>query len=169
MAPRTADESWRLAGCGVRCKAVRVTFPGRRFTEAVPIHDPHHHEAYGEAVLLRRYSLIAGRVIRTGALTIDGFDGTFTVDGEVIRMTPNEAKILGFLATNIGALCHPAAITRAVWGPDYFEPRHGGTDASQYHVLRANVSRLRKKLGTARRLLVTDIGRGYRLIEEAAP
>lgn len=168
--PRLTDDSWRLAGCGERCRIFWVSAAGRAYPEQMVSHDPHHHEAYGENVLARRYAMLHDRTVRTGDLELDGPRGETRVAGRATPLTPREAGILFYLGSKLDLLCYQEEILNAVWGPEYAgEVRiYGGKAvATDSHLLRVNMARLRAKLGTAARLVETVIGRGYRLRAES--
>lgn len=167
--PRVHDDAtWRLPGCGERCRGVRVVYPGRNWAETVPLHDPNHHEAYGEAVLARQFAPERGLLVRTGPLVLNGATGSVTVLGEETALTPREAGILFFLASRLGQLCPIVEILGMVWGPEYLPndlaaDRRRSLVPAEAHLLRVNLARLRPKLGVARHLIVTFAGRGYML------
>ena len=83
-----------------------------------------------------------------------------TVDGVALVLSPREYDLLALLARNAGRVLTHRQVLTAVWGAAH------GQDV-QY--LRVYVGRLRQKLGLAgARLLTTEPGVGYRLLEASA-
>jgi two-component system KDP operon response regulator KdpE len=95
--------------------------------------------------------------IQAGEVTIDLDAKLVTRQGEPVRLTRTEYRLLEVLATNAGRLCTHRFLLEQVWGPGYEEE-------SQY--LRVYVANLRKKLDdpAAPQLLRTEPGMGYRFI-----
>jgi two-component system, OmpR family, KDP operon response regulator KdpE len=109
--------------------------------------------------VLRRSAPDAGPVLEVGDLRIDVAERLVTRGGERIRLTPHEFDLLRVLARNRGKLLTHRMLLREVWGPAY---------GSEAHYLHVYVSHLRAKIEAdpARpRLLVTEPGAGYRLVE----
>ena len=100
------------------------------------------------------------RVITAGEVTIDLDAKLVTRNGEAVRLTPTEYRLLETLATNAGRLCTHRFLLERVWGPGY-------GDESQY--LRVYMANLRKKLDdpAAPQLLLTEPGMGYRFVTPA--
>jgi two-component system KDP operon response regulator KdpE len=96
------------------------------------------------------------RVLRFGSLEIDlGLD-LVTLNGEQLRLTPLEYKLLSTMATNPGKLLTHRVLLQRVWGPGY---------GSESHYLRVFIRQLRQKLdddATRPRYIVTEPGLGYR-------
>jgi len=74
------------------------------------------------------------------------------VDGAAIELATREAALLSVLAERPGAVVSKATLAHRVWGP--------GQDT---HAVEVAVNRLRARLGSPGRHLVTVRGRGYRL------
>lgn len=170
--PTRIDQSWRMDGCGVRCRITVSTFPGRRYPERLAVHDPLHHEAYGQHVLAIGYGLLPRTSTRTGELLIDTERAVVSVAGREIAVTPIELGMLAYLAAHLGQLCTQTDVLRAVWGENYVPqaaPMIGGkTRNAEFHLLRVNLARLRAKLGPAGRLIETRRAVGYVLVSEPA-
>lgn len=168
--PRTIEEeSWRTPGCGERCTLRLVRLPGRSYSEGLVCHDPLDHEAYGQGAIGRAYRVLDGATIRTGRLLLDGATGRALVDGRAVGLGPIETRFLFYLAQNLGRLCFQAELLHAVWGPEYATETPARWDPKtmlESHLLRVNVSRVRRKLGEAADLLETVTGRGYLLRAE---
>jgi len=98
-------------------------------------------------------------VIEIGALRIDLDRREVTKDGNPVKLTPIEFRLLAYLARHAGRVVTHAQILREVWG--------GSSSALPHHV-RVHMADLRAKIedDPARpRLLTTELGVGYRLRE----
>ena len=98
--------------------------------------------------------------IRIGGLDIDIIKRTVAVDGEEIHFTPIEYKILLLLAQNAGKVLTIRSICREVWGPY--------TD--EQNALRVNMANIRRKIEVnpaEPQYILTEVGVGYRMSEEA--
>lgn len=97
-----------------------------------------------------------------GDLRIDPVERRVERQGRVIALLPREYALLLHLARSAGRCVAREELLAAVWGLR-FDP---GTNVVEVHV-----SRLRAKLdrGFAAPMLVTDKGRGYRLVARADP
>ena len=108
---------------------------------------------------LRRAAPVGEPVLEVGPIRIDLDAHSVTVDGEPVHLTPHEFSILRVLAQHPGKLLTHRTILREVWGPAY------GDESNYLHVY---VSQLRRKIEAdpARpRLLLTEPGAGYRLVD----
>jgi two-component system KDP operon response regulator KdpE len=95
-------------------------------------------------------------VLRFGPLELDLAREQVQLDGEPLRLTPIEYKLLTTMATNAGKLLTHRFLLQRVWGPSY------GTES---HYLRVFIRQLRRKLGddpSKPRYIVTEAGLGYR-------
>jgi two-component system KDP operon response regulator KdpE len=95
-------------------------------------------------------------VLRFGELEIDLGRDLVKLDGEPMRLTPIEYKLLSALASNPGKLLTHRWLLQRVWGPGY---------GSESHYLRVFIRQLRQKLGddpAHPRYVVTEPGLGYR-------
>ena len=96
-------------------------------------------------------------VITTEAFTLDFADHRAERDGQEIRLTPTEWRLLGALAQTPGRLVPHAELLRAAWGPAY---------GRESNYLRVYANQLRRKLEpdpSRPRYLITEPGIGYRL------
>jgi two-component system OmpR family response regulator len=94
-----------------------------------------------------------GAVLAVGDLTLDADSHLVTREGEPVRLSPTEFRLLHFLMLNAGRVVGRAAILDQVWHYDF------GGDTS---IVDTYVSYLRRKLDTGRRRhLVTVHGVGY--------
>ena len=90
-------------------------------------------------------------------LQVDLGSRRVTVDGTEISLTPTEYDILRLLVTHAGKVLTHGQILKQVWGIAYLE---------QPHVLRVNISNLRRKIEpdpSRPRHIITEPGVGYRL------
>jgi DNA-binding response OmpR family regulator len=99
----------------------------------------------------------------TGDLALNFEKREVTKNGQPIKMTPTEYKLLFLLARNAGRIVPFETLLDKVWGPEYRE---------QLDYLKTYMSRLRKKLETNPenpQYLVTERSMGYRLLKIASP
>ena len=92
-------------------------------------------------------------------LTIDFSRHRVTLGGDEVDLTATEYRLLSYLAHNAGRLVTPDQILEAVWGEEY---------AGEYHLLRVNIGRLRRKLNDDSkdpRFIVTKINIGYMFLK----
>ncbi len=95
-------------------------------------------------------------VVEAGPLRVDLQRREVTVGGREAHLTPIEFRLLALLARHAGKVLTHRQILREVWGPN----------ATEAHYVRVHMAELRKKIEAdpARpRLLVTEVGVGYRL------
>lgn len=96
----------------------------------------------------------------SGALCLDFESRVVALDGEEVRLTPIEYKLLALLAQHAGKVLTHKFLLTEVWGPGYEDSTH---------TLRVHMASLRQKLekDAARpRLIRTETGVGYRLLTE---
>ena len=97
---------------------------------------------------------------RAKGLEIDFFKRSITVEGQAVHLTPIEYKIVAFLAQNSGKVMTYSAVMNNVWGP-YAE--------SDNKILRVNMANIRRKLekNPAQPVYIfTEVGVGYRMVDE---
>jgi two-component system KDP operon response regulator KdpE len=100
-------------------------------------------------------------VVQAGSLVIDLAARTVSVDGARVQLSPKEYRLLQVLAQHAGNVVAHQHLLKAVWGV-----RH----AQDAHYLRIFVRKLRQKIEkdpTQPRILVTELGVGYRLVQDA--
>ena len=98
-------------------------------------------------------------IYTNGKLTIDYAAGCAYLDGEELKTTPIEYKLLCLLAKNTGKVLTYTYITQNIWG------RNWDNDIAS---LRVYMTTLRKKLESAKdspRYIQTHIGIGYRMLK----
>lgn len=82
------------------------------------------------------------------------------LDDNEVHLTPMEFKILALLVKNSGKVLTHSYILKEVWG-DYLE-----TDAQSLRVFMANIRRKLEKDPTNPRYIITEVGIGYRFVDE---
>jgi two-component system KDP operon response regulator KdpE len=98
-------------------------------------------------------------VYTIGGLCVDAVKLRVTIDGKEVHVTPIEFRILELLAQNRGRVLTHDMIQRKVWGQYGIENQ----------ALRVNMANIRRKIETnpaEPRYILTEIGVGYRLVEE---
>lgn len=122
---------------------------------------PFHFEELKARIrsLLRRQTTIKNAVIETSGISFDTTKRTFTIDGEILRLTAKEAGILEYLFFNLGRYVTTEELMEHVWNDevDLFS-----------NVVRVHMSALRKKLKArlGKNIIRNEIGKGYIIDEE---
>jgi len=112
-------------------------------------------------VALRHHGLSLESGVTTlqmGAVRIDLEQRTVEREGQPVRLTATEWRLLEMLARNAGRLLTPRQLLREVWGPGHSE---------QGHYLRIYMRQLRLKLEedpAHPQFLITETWAGYRLL-----
>ena len=131
--------------------------------------DDYLTKPFGAAELLARIK-VALRHARQGkdtpsdqfqsnGLRVDREKRIVTVDGQEVRLTPTEYKLLSTLVKQAGKVVTHGQLLREVWGK---------RSSDQGHYLRIYMQHLRQKLGDDAlnpRFIMTETGVGYRLKE----
>jgi len=94
-----------------------------------------------------------------GELVIDYARRIVSMDGEEIHLTPIEYKIIVFLSTHLGKVMTYDSIMKEIWGPY----------SNERQALRVNMANIRRKLEKnpgEPKYIVTEVGVGYRMVEE---
>lgn len=113
------------------------------------------------AALRRMARPASDPVITARDLVVDLHRRRVTMQGEEVQLTPTEYDLLRVLASHAGRVITHRQLLRQVWGEGY---------EGQVHLLRVNVSNLRRKLEpepTRPRYIVTEPGVGYRFQDES--
>jgi two-component system, OmpR family, KDP operon response regulator KdpE len=100
---------------------------------------------------------------RTGQLEVDLAARVVKFKGNEVRLTATEYALLRLFIQHAGKVLTHRHILREVWGPNAVE---------QTHYLRVYIAHLREKLETEPskpRLILTEPGVGYRLLEDPQP
>lgn len=160
------ERTFRGPGCSDSCQVVKAFMPGVLGRSELLLHEPEAHERYG--LLLGSHGDGVADTVETGLLSVNLATFDVSVDGQPVSLTATETKVTLYLARRVGQTCSRDEVVTAVWGS---HARLGRSEDS--HLLGVNVCRLRHKLGPAGALIVTMVGRGYRLLSvapgEAAP
>lgn len=127
--------------------------------------DDYLTKPFGAGELMARIRVVLRRaskpeiesVFTSDDLTVDLTRRVVTVSGQEIVLTPTEYDILHALVQYAGRVLTHRQLLRMVWGVAY---------ESETHLLRVNVSNLRRKIErdpTAPQHIITEPGVGYRL------
>lgn len=100
------------------------------------------------------------RSILIDGLFIDYEKHRITIDGEDIHLTPIEFKLLELLSQHAGSVLTYRFIINEIWGG------YGDSDTQSLRVFMANIRRKIEKNSTQPRYLITEVGIGYRLVDE---
>jgi len=95
----------------------------------------------------------------SGKLAVDFARNEVTVDGEPVKLTSTEYKLLYHLIRNEGRLLSHENLLTKVWGESYQEARD---------LLRVHIQHLRQKLrddGESASIIVTEHGMGYKFLK----
>lgn len=115
-------------------------------------------EARIRAALRRATKQESEPVFVAGDLMVDLTEHIVRVRGTLVQLTPTEFSLLKVLITNANRLLTHRQLVREIWGGAYYE--------DVQHLLRVNVSNLRRKLEeypAHPSYIVTEPGVGYRL------
>lgn len=99
-----------------------------------------------------------GGIYKSGDLVIDYDKRLVTIEGEIVKLTPIEYKIIVLLSLNAGAVMTHEFLSKEIWGPHI----------NKNDALRVNVANLRRKIekNTSNpKYILTEMGVGYRMIE----
>ena len=110
-----------------------------------------------QVVLRRSQKLTPEPLFSDGDLTVDLAHRRVTAQGIDIQLTPTEYDLLRLLVSHAGKVLTHSQILKHIWGLTYLE---------QPHVLRVNISNLRRKIEanpSRPRHIITEPGVGYRL------
>jgi two-component system, OmpR family, response regulator VicR len=114
-------------------------------------------KAHNRRAELDREVVQTPAVLEVGPLLLDSAERTVRIDGELLRLTGNEFRLLNYLMRNKESVISTAALAKRVSGYD---------DAPAREVVRVTVHRLRRKLrddGPQRRFIHTVPGVGFKL------
>ena len=103
---------------------------------------------------------LPNHAVKIGELEIDYNKRVVTLAGQNIHLTPIEYKIVVLLSQNAGKVLTHDFIIREIWGPY----------ANESHTLRVNMANIRRKVEKnpgEPKYILTEIGVGYRMVEEA--
>lgn len=100
-------------------------------------------------------------IVTSGPLAVDLAARTVLIDGARIQLSPKEYRLLQVLAQHQGSVVTHQHLLKEVWGI---------TRAHDSHYLRIFIRKLRRKIEqdpTKPRILLTELGVGYRLAQSA--
>lgn len=109
------------------------------------------------------YRESAGRhqaVAEVGGLKIDLDRRLVFLEGAEVHLTPMEYSLLAMLFQNIGKVLTTGALIRELYGPGY------GNDTQALRTLMAGLRRKVEANPAKPRYILTEIGVGYRLVDE---
>jgi two-component system OmpR family response regulator len=158
----TVLERWRAAG---RDFPVLILTARDRWSEKVAGFDagaddyltkPFHSEELLARLraLLRRAAGHATPALECGDLRLDTRAARVSVDGEPIKLTSHEYKVLAYMMHHQGRVIPRTELVEHIYDQDF------DRDSNTIEVF---IGRLRKKIGQDR--IVTERGLGYRLVE----
>ena len=102
----------------------------------------------------------AQNILQVGGLQIDLDKRLVYVDGEETHVTPMEYNLLTLFFKNIGKVLTTKHILNEIWGVAY------GSDTQALRALMAGLRRKIEKNPAKPRYILTEIGVGYRLVDE---
>ena len=109
--------------------------------------------------LIRRARRMASSELRCGAIALDSARRRVTVDGQPVKLTGHEFRVLSYLMHHRGRVVSQSELTEHIYAIN------ADRDSNTVEVF---VARLRRKLGTG--VIETVRGLGYRVaVEEATP
>ncbi len=109
------------------------------------------------AALRRTTQPSVGPIFAVGELRVDLTARAVKIAQQEIDLTPNEYELLRVMVMSAGKVVTHRQLLWEVWGPGHEE---------EMHILRVNISNLRRKLEpdpTRPRFIITEPGAGYRL------
>ena len=113
-------------------------------------------------VAQRRITIVEGKpgdsVFHNGKLTVDYAAGCASLNGEELKLTPTEYKLLCLLAKDAGKVLTHTYLTNKIWGSAW---------ESDMASLRVHMATLRKKIekDSDTQYIQTHIGIGYRMLK----
>ncbi len=93
-------------------------------------------------------------------LVVDYDKHKVTVDGDEVHLTPIEFKLIELLSCHAGKVLTHKFIINEIWGG------YGESDTQSLRVFMASVRRKIEKDSAQPRYLITEVGVGYRLVDE---
>jgi two-component system, OmpR family, KDP operon response regulator KdpE len=115
--------------------------------------------------VLRRYQPDVGKatMVQTGPVTLDLVTNEVTLNGQYLKLTRQEHRLLKVLALHLGSVITHNQLIQDVWGDD---------SPNNIRYLRTLVRQLRQKLEmdpSKPKLLISESGIGYRLKRTPIP
>ncbi len=115
--------------------------------------------ALRRSTVLKREESAQGLIFKVGELQIDYDRRKVTLAGEAVHLTPIEYRMLTLLSANAGRVLTHAYLLKEIWGPY----------VKDHQLLRVNMANIRRKIEKEPadpHYILTEIGVGYRIIEE---
>src|SRR5262245_8944297 len=106
---------------------------------------------------VRRQTDHASAVLEVGDLRLNSATGQVTVNGQPVKLTAYQYKVLDYLMHHAGRIVSRTELTEKIYAQDHER------DSNTIEVF---IGILRRKIGTDR--IITEKGLGYRLIDPAA-
>ena len=100
------------------------------------------------------------KVIEIGDLKIDDDKRRVTIRDEIIHLTPTEYKLLALLARHHGKVLTHRFIINDIWGATAID------DTQSLRVCMGNIRRKLEEDTAQPRYILTEVGVGYRLVDE---
>lgn len=97
---------------------------------------------------------------QVGGLRLDIQKRAVSLEGRILHLTPMEYRLLTLLFKNMGRVLTTTYIIREIWGEGY------GRDTQALRALMAALRRKIEKTPAKPRYIITEIGVGYRLVDE---
>ena len=110
--------------------------------------------------LYKQGNHVAQTALTVGGLQMDLEKRLVHLDGAELHLTPMEYSLLSLLFKNTGKVLTSSNIIREIWGVGY------GTDTQALRALMAALRRKIEKNPAKPRYIMTNIGIGYRLVDE---
>lgn len=110
--------------------------------------------------LYRQGSRIPKTNLSVGGLLIDLDKRLVFLDGSELHLSPMEYNLLSLFFKNIGKVLTTGYIIKEIWGVGY------GTDTQALRALMAGLRRKIEKVPAKPRYIKTEVGVGYRLVDE---
>ncbi|MDA3810239.1 MAG: response regulator [Spirochaetaceae bacterium] len=99
-------------------------------------------------------------IYNLASLTVDLERRIVQVDNKDIHVTPTEFKLLSIMVRHPGKVLTHSFLLKEVWGPG------AGNDTQSLRVFMANLRRKLEKDPASPQIIKTEVGVGYRIIEE---
>lgn len=104
------------------------------------------------AALIRRSSIHIRNRIAYGCIELEAVERTVTVKGSPVNLTPMQFRMLDYILRNVGRIIAPSEFKRSVFKSE---------EAIDSSKLRVHICDLRRRLGSAGRIIESVRGKGY--------
>lgn len=109
--------------------------------------------------MMQKESPIESSVFTNGQLRVDYAAGCAYLDGEELRLTPIEYKLLCLLSKNVGKVLTHTFLTQHIWGSSW------DNDIASLRVFMATLRKKIEKTPDSPQYIQTHIGVGYRMVK----